>query len=646
MTIALTALEIAERSFVVVQAGWPVERGHQLVSRLRPGHVIVQRTDGSERHHYLFIRSDFLTAAARRSGAPSIGVAVELDRHLPVPLVAADVDGLTAPDRCIVHEDGYPVGVLDASVPPGPTGTRGGIANDARLAIDDASRPGPASVGAPTIADRALVTEFPERITLGRPTSLLVYLSASEDAGGSALPVPLAIGAQVHVIVQPQGGVEVRGDTEGTLVVSDTDRTLALRFQIVGTASGPAQLEVLAFHGVQPIGALKVRSTVVADSGDQSPSGRERRLAPVAVRQPELTLLILERSTNGGRRSFDLLLTAADPALKLSYKRFGPVTLQADPAEYFESFFRGIEDLPVTTGDERRAAERRLAAKGTQLFRTLFDPELQTLLWSLRGRIRSVQIQSEEPWIPWELCRLCGEEGGRTVEGPFLGEAFAVTRSLRGIASTSTLTVRNMAIVVPEDSGLAYAATELRYLRSLARDGRRVDRIPATFLAVTDALASGRYDAWHFTGHGSFGADDPNRSAVYLRDNDPLTPEDLSGEVANLGQASPLVFLNACQVGRAAMSLTDIGGWASQFLRAGAGAFVGSYWSVYDLPAHGFATEFYDRLLAGTPIGSAAQEARTTIKGMGDPTWLAYTVFADPMATVVTDQPAPQAGGG
>jgi hypothetical protein len=258
------------------------------------------------------------------------------------------------------------------------------------------------------------------------------------------------------------------------------------------------------------------------------------------------------------------------------------------------------------------------------------------VLWSLRGRIRSVQIQSEEPWIPWELCRLCSDEGGRTVEGPFLGEAFAVTRSLRGIASMPILTVRNMAVVAPEDSGLAYAAAELRYLRSLEGEGRRVDRIPATFLAVTDALASGEYDAWHFIGHGSFGAE-PNRSAIYLRGNDPLMPEDLAGEVANLGQASPLVFLNACQVGRAGMSLTDIGGWASQFLRAGAGAFVSSYWSVYDQPAHEFAKEFYDRLLAGTPIGSAAQEARTTVKGTGDPTWLAYTVFADPMATVVAD---------
>ena len=58
------------------------------------------------------------------------------------------------------------------------------------------------------------------------------------------------------------------------------------------------------------------------------------------------------------------------------------------------------------------------------------------------------------------------------------------------------------------------------------------------------------------------------------------------------------------------------------------------YWSVYDQPAHDFAQAFYGRLLAGLPIGRAVQEARTAIRPLGDPTWLAYTVFADPLATV------------
>ena len=82
------------------------------------------------------------------------------------------------------------------------------------------------------------------------------------------------------------------------------------------------------------------------------------------------------------------------------------------------------------------------------------------------------------------------------------------------------------------------------------------------------------------------------------------------------------------------MGLTGMGGWASRFLKAGAGGFLGAYWSIYDEPALNFAKAFYDRLFAGDPVGKAAREARLAIKGTGDPTWLAYTVFADPMASV------------
>jgi CHAT domain-containing protein len=189
--------------------------------------------------------------------------------------------------------------------------------------------------------------------------------------------------------------------------------------------------------------------------------------------------------------------------------------------------------------------------------------------------------------------------------------------------------------VIPKDSGLPFAAEERDYILSLNKSGRKVENIPATFLSVKEALASGKYDGWHFTGHGGFRGPDPNRSAMLLEENEEMTPEDLSDETSNLGLASPLVFLNACQIGRSAMSLTDIGGWAAQFMKAGAGAFIGAYWSIYDEPAVDFAKAFYTNLLGGMEIGKAAREARLSIKSMGDPTWLAYTVFAAPKARVV-----------
>jgi len=38
--------------------------------------------------------------------------------------------------------------------------------------------------------------------------------------------------------------------------------------------------------------------------------------------------------------------------------------------------------------------------------------------------------------------------------------------------------------------------------------------------------------------------------------------------------------------------------------------------------------------LGGKPIGQAVQEARAAIKPSGDPTWLAYVAYADPLAAL------------
>jgi CHAT domain-containing protein len=146
-------------------------------------------------------------------------------------------------------------------------------------------------------------------------------------------------------------------------------------------------------------------------------------------------------------------------------------------------------------------------------------------------------------------------------------------------------------------------------------------------------LAGGHYDGWHFSGHGAFASPNPDRSEIRLEDGS-FYAEQLSGVAQNLGRSKPLVFLNACQVGQGGMSLTGVGGWASRFLAAGAGAFIGPLWSVYDKPACDFARKVYSELIAAKPIAEAVKNARLSIKQEGNPTWLAYSLFAYPLARV------------
>jgi CHAT domain-containing protein/tetratricopeptide (TPR) repeat protein len=56
-------------------------------------------------------------------------------------------------------------------------------------------------------------------------------------------------------------------------------------------------------------------------------------------------------------------------------------------------------------------------------------------------------------------------------------------------------------------------------------------------------------------------------------------------------------------------------GWASSFLRAGAGAFIGSLWEVTDASASGYAQQFHQAALSGNTLGESARQARDAIRG-------------------------------
>lgn len=610
--------DLASRDFVLMQADWTCARAREVMERMRPGHVVVHRTEPDD-YYYLFRRADFHDRLAGVADDVPLQEGLDLHEGDAAPVLDAWIPADGLPDRVVVMDEGRVNGFLDLTVAAArPRGVlRGGYS---------AAAPAPAPVA------RSLTAEFPERVELESTTSLLVSISAV-TAAGRALPVALAAGSVVDVVVQARRGFELDGAAEGRLTVVD-DNELPLQFKLKATDKGPGLIRVLAFAGGQPLGMITLAPVVVDEKLDAAPSrSRTGTIEPVRASQPDLAVLILEQPS-GGMPAFTFRLTARDPALGLYFKPYGPVQLKTGPLEYFTEFFKDIENLPLDTPEQRKAAELKLASRGAGLFTKLLPDDLQVLLWSLRDQIRTIQIDSDEPWIPWELLKLQGRENGRIVEGPFFAEAWAVTRWRPGLARRTSLKLGNMALVVPDDSRLKYANTERDYVLSLGAGGRKVTRVPANFLDVTEALAGGTYDGWHFTGHGAARGREPNRSALILEAKEELMAEDINGKVQNLGIPKPLVFLNACQVGRGAMSLTGIGGWAEQFLQAGAAAFIGSYWNVYDKAANEFAKALYGGLLAGDPIGTAVRAARAAVKPLEDPTWLAYTVFADPLARV------------
>jgi CHAT domain len=347
----------------------------------------------------------------------------------------------------------------------------------------------------------------------------------------------------------------------------------------------------------------------------ETASSQSQRTAPPA----ELTLYVLERP-GGQRRLFDLRLTAHDPELDLRERSFGIIELGTDPAEFFRQQLK--EDFSAGV----------LRARGAFFAEQLLPADLRKTLSSLRGRIQTLQIVSDDPWIPWEILRIEESPESEVVDGPFLCEAFALTRWMPSIRETRYLPLSRIAVVAPRSSKLPHAEREWQDLQALTGDGRQVERIPARLREIGEAFCQGIYDGWHFTGHGLFRGHAPDLSPIWLEEKEALTPVHLAGEAKRMGLKRPLVFLNACETGQSGLSLTDAGGWVPHFLRTGAGAFLGTLWPIRDSRSREFARTFYAGFIGGLPLAEAVQAARRTIRSEEDPTWLAYTVFGHPQA--------------
>jgi hypothetical protein len=618
--------QVAMTDFVLLRAEGSADEGRGLVQSLHPAYVIVQRTEQDNEYFYLFSSAEALALLRNAPQATSIRHALDLQESGATPALESTTvvigAGESIPDRCIVLDNGRPIGYFDATSPPTHSTRGGGAGTTTR-----------AEAKAPTHSLRA---EMPQQVELNTTVSLLISVPSVEPRPGD-LPISQPVGTTLDVVLSVRRGFTLEGSNEGTLTIGDNDEAPPLRFKLRASEVGPADVRVLAFHDGIALGTMKLMPKVTpagSEAVGTATNTSEAALAPVMVQVPDLVLFVEEAFVNN-RLEFTFRLTAQDPTLDLTARKYGPVVLTTDPGQYFEEFYKDIDNLQLNTVGQRAIAAQQLADKGIYLFNNVFPPEVQEVLKSNRERIKTVWVQSEEPWVPWEICRFPDDPDEAGTEGKFFCEAFAMTRWLLGDTSAQPyFKLKNIAVVVPVNSGLPLAAAEQDYLLSLVSADRQVAPVAAQFIALSKELKSNLYDTWHFTGHGAARAADPDRAVIELEDA-PFTPLNLSSVAAYVKRNRPFVFLNACQAGQSGLSLTGIGGWARQFLQAGASAFVGAYWSVYDQAAFDFAKELYSRLLAGESLGEAARGARLAIKSEVNPTtWLAYTVFGNPFAKV------------
>ncbi|MBN1483901.1 MAG: CHAT domain-containing protein [Chloroflexia bacterium] len=327
--------------------------------------------------------------------------------------------------------------------------------------------------------------------------------------------------------------------------------------------------------------------------------------------------------------------------LGCTFQDMGTQDLHRDPAAFAQALAKEMNAWTRSGSLPEDRWQRELRDLGLRLFRDLFPQKLQDFFWSLPDDVRTLQILSDEPWIPWEMLRAQRRRSdGRTEEDErFFCERFALTRWLFDHGSPAVgLHLRPLALVAPpagpDETELPAQQEEAESLRLCPG----VDQEPANLAELEQVLAEGDLGVLHFACHGMYDPEDPLEGAALSVGGERFYPRIIEGERRNVGIGRPLVFVNSCEGGRGEFSLTGLGGWVEAFLAAGVGSFVGSMWEVRDKSAAEFARVFYEALAKRMSLAEAMLQARREIKKLGGPTWLSYCLYGNPWARVVKEE--------
>jgi len=161
-----------------------------------------------------------------------------------------------------------------------------------------------------------------------------------------------------------------------------------------------------------------------------------------------------------------------------------------------------------------------------------------------------------------------------------------------------------------------------------------------TGLKLHRALASGRYDVIHYSGHAYFNLQNPDESGLLLAGQNVFIAQTIQRTL----RGRPLILLNACESGREMMrdgevsyTASETEGLASSFIRGGALGILGTLWPIFDEGAAEFAATFYDGLLSGKALGEAVRLARLQLRKSHphDVTWASFVLYGDPTLTVL-----------
>lgn len=504
----------------------------------------------------------------------------------------------------------------------------------------------------PESLDVVISGTAPKRLGVGKKGEVDIRLETS--AGATPLP-----GDQLEATIDARTSVVATLSVDATKLSIEGPYQLRLappapgapslgEFTVSARATGETTIDVLFQQGMSDIGSLSFPVKI----SKVRPRGRRQAAQVVAVppdpRDDDYLVMQIIEFPFGDGLVFNY--SVSSEALKLDHapfqsKPFGGLAGSGGSATrgYVNGIYQRIETQVLETYDDFQVFDIKLRAISTDMSDQLFDPAFVRAVWDRRDAIRGIKVYSREPHIPWELVRLRHPDTGE-VDERYLCE-YGLVRNLGGASRPRTIGRGAWSYLVgdyPNQTQKALSEDAKYLASSLPGRGIQPAKIASTEREMLLALEAGAFDVLHIACHGQSDQQKIDDARLIIGDRQtirhgvqPIAIDALTvQQTAKLATRGPLVFLNACQSGREGQSLTRLGGWPAAFWTAGAGAFVGTSWSVYEKPAAVFASAFYDALLDGATLGAAAAKARSAAKQLGDASWLAYLVYGDPRATM------------
>lgn len=628
-----------DRDLLVLPGEQPAAQVGPLIEGAEHTWIVVTGRDGGRNRVWAcWPRSQLAERVAQRDGATLAALADD-GRYAP-GLQPEEVGPYLAPQagppRVVLVAD-RPVAVVTAVDGPAPARQPGRI-----WLSGEPSRPAP-EPGAPT--RQFLRVEGPDRLTVGIEAELRILVAgeplpphagAGQGAGASTLadPGPLVI----QVI--GRAPVEVIGATRHDVGVHAPGRRTEIRLGLRGLGPGRGGVMAQLLQSADELASVEL-AFEVATSG-----GADRVQAGEAAGQPRATPRHRHQLTvrrNLDQRGLLVLLNLVGPGgVDLAEEVQAPIGV--GPA--VGRVLKAIEQLWASRRRHVAVLDEDLLALGARVADTFLPPSIRAALWEARAGLDALEIVTDEPRIPWEVATLVAPSGD--AHDGHLGRRVVTRRLLgvgRGAGAELVLRPGHRFVVAPDyrhgPPTLPAASGEARALRRLGAQA-----VTARLDEVAAVLRRGDYDLLHVVAHGQAdpGSDPFDDAVLALEDSVLEDGRITAGGLASLTVAGyrvqagrrPVVFLNACRSGVERWGPEGLVGFASAFLGAGAGVFVGSLWAIDDEPAREFAAAFYRHLVQlGDPLGVAAAEARRRVSAPWSATPLAYAVYGDPETRVV-----------